>query len=95
MYTRPHTTPSLSSQHATSDQLAPIHVHIEQVLRQYFTELDGEMPSNLYELILTEVEKPLLTVALEQTRGNQTRCAHMLGLNRGTLRKKMKTHGFM
>lgn len=74
---------------------APLRVHVERVVREYFAALDDEMPTDFYELILKEVELPLLTVVLEQTRGNQTKCAQILGLNRGTLRKKLKTYNLM
>lgn len=74
---------------------APLRTHVERSVRQYFANLNGETTTELYDLVLKEVEKPLLSVVLEQTRGNQTRAANMLGLNRGTLRKKLKTHGLM
>lgn len=74
---------------------APLRSHVEQVVRAYFAALGDDMPTDLYALILQEVEAPLLQVVLEQTRGNQTKCAQVLGLNRGTLRKKLKTYGLM
>lgn len=77
------------------NELLPLHAYMEQMLRHYFAHLEGEMPSNLYELIVHQVEKPLLTVTLEKADGNQSRCAQMLGINRGTLRKKMKLHGLI
>lgn len=80
---------------AASDAQAPLRVHVERVVREYFATLGDELPTDLYDLILREVELPLLTVTLEQTRGNQTKCAHILGLNRGTLRKKLKTYHLM
>lgn len=73
----------------------PLRVHVERVVRQYFATLGDEMPTDLYELILKEIEQPLLSVVLEQTRGNQTKCAQILGLNRGTLRKKLKIYDLM
>lgn len=73
----------------------PLRVHVERVVRQYFAMLDDEMPTDLYNLILKEIEQPLLSVVLEKCRGNQTKCAQILGLNRGTLRKKLKTYGLM
>lgn len=73
----------------------PLRVHVERVVRQYFAMLGDEMPTDLYELILKEVERPLLSVVLERTRGNQTKCAQILGLNRGTLRKKLKAYDLM
>lgn len=74
---------------------APLRVHVERVVRDYFSALGEDMPTDLYDLILREVELPLLTVTLEQTRGNQSKCAQILGLNRGTLRKKLKTYDLM
>ena len=73
----------------------PLRVHVERVVRQYFSMLDDELPTDLYNLILKEIEQPLLSVVLEKSRGNQTKCAQILGLNRGTLRKKLKTYGLM
>lgn len=84
---------SLNS-HANTAQ-EPLRVHVERVVRQYFAMLGDDVPTDLYDLILKQVEEPLLSVALEQTRGNQTKCAKILGLNRGTLRKKLKTYDLM
>lgn len=69
--------------------------HVELAMRNYFAHLDGERASEVYEMVLAEVETPLLEVVLEYTRGNQTRASEILGLNRGTLRKKLKDHGLM
>ena len=79
----------------TFNNAEPLRVHVERAVRDYFAALGGEMPIDLYELILAQIELPLLTVVLEQTRGNQTKCAQVLGLNRGTLRKKLKTYDLM
>ncbi|MBO1529976.1 DNA-binding transcriptional regulator Fis [Psychrobacter sp. F1192] len=84
-----------SSTASLNDAQQPLRVHVERVVREYFVALENEVPTDLYELILKEVELPLLTVVLEQTRGNQTKCAQILGLNRGTLRKKMKAYNLM
>ena len=73
----------------------PLRIHVERVVRQYFAMLGDEIPTDLYELILKEIEQPLLSVVLEKSRGNQTKCAQILGLNRGTLRKKLKIYGLM
>ncbi len=74
---------------------ASLRDHVERVVRDYFDALDGEIPSDVYELILQEVELPLLSVVLEKTRGNQSKSAQILGLNRGTLRKKLKKYQLM
>ncbi|WP_289007816.1 DNA-binding transcriptional regulator Fis, partial [uncultured Idiomarina sp.] len=59
----------------------------------FLRQLDGQDPEELYELVLSEVEAPLLEEVMTYTRGNQTRAATMLGINRGTLRKKLKKYG--
>lgn len=69
--------------------------HVERAVRQYFKTLEDVEPSNLYDIMLTQLEKPLLSVVLEQTRGNQSKTAEILGLNRGTLRKKLKIYNLM
>lgn len=68
---------------------------IERHVRQYFATLgDSQLhePSELYELMLLQFEKPLFSVVYDYTSGNQSRMAAILGLNRGTLRKKLKQH---
>ncbi len=69
-----------------------IHHCIESALDSYFEDMDGHDPSDLYELILSQTEKPLLEVVLKQTQGNITRSAEILGINRVTLRKKLKKY---
>jgi len=59
-------------------------------IQRYLAELDGELTTDVYEMVLTEVEVPLLQQIMEYTAYNQTRAARMLGINRGTLRKKLK-----
>ena len=70
----------------------------EQVLssvENYFALLEGEQAKDLYELVLAEVEAPLLAAVMHQTRGNQSKAAIVLGLNRGTLRTKLKQYGLL
>ena len=61
-------------------------------LEQYFRDLDGERPAAIYDMVLQSVEKPMLEVVLAKAGGNQTLAADMLGINRNTLRKKIKTY---
>lgn len=68
---------------------------VEAAMRNYFTHLDGHDVQDVYQMVLTEVEVPLLEVVLEYTRNNQSRAAEVLGLNRGTLRKKLKQYGML
>ncbi|CAA7621783.1 nitrogen regulation protein NR(I) [Magnetospirillum sp. SS-4] len=64
---------------------------VERHLREYFgNHGDSLPPAGLHDRVLREVEKPLVTLAMEATRGNQIKAAHLLGLNRNTLRKKIK-----
>ncbi|MBL8513029.1 MAG: DNA-binding transcriptional regulator Fis [Betaproteobacteria bacterium] len=66
---------------------------VRKMMKQYFKDLDGEDVSNIYDMVVANVERPLLEVVLHHARGNQTRAAEMLGLNRNTLRKKLTQHG--
>ncbi len=68
---------------------------VEKAIKDYFQQLEGHHTANLYELLLAEVEAPLLKATLEHTKGNQCRASEILGINRGTLRKKLKTYGFI
>jgi two-component system nitrogen regulation response regulator GlnG len=64
---------------------------VDRHLRAYFTAHQGRLPANgLYDRILHEMERPLLSICLEATRGNQIKAAELLGLNRNTLRKKLR-----
>jgi Fis family transcriptional regulator, factor for inversion stimulation protein len=67
--------------------------HVAIAMRNYFSHLDGQPASNIYEMVFNEVEAPLLESILEYTGNNQTKAADLLGLNRGTLRKKLKKYG--
>jgi Fis family transcriptional regulator len=62
---------------------------VRAAVRQYFKDLDGEPPHDIYDLLLAAVEKPLLEEVLREAGGNQTRAAQWLGITRNTLRKKM------
>ena len=64
-------------------------------VRQYLDELDGQLSTDVYQMVLAEVEAPLLEEIMQYTRNNQTRASKMLGLNRGTLRKKLKQYGLL
>lgn len=65
---------------------------VERCMRNYFGNLDEQSAHDIYDMVLAEVEQPLLEVVLAYTRDNQSRAAEVLGLNRGTLRKKLKQY---
>ncbi|MDA8224322.1 MAG: Fis family transcriptional regulator [Betaproteobacteria bacterium] len=62
---------------------------IELALDTFLKDLDGEVPSGVYDMVLSCVERPLIEKILHYAEGNQTRAAEYLGINRNTLRKKM------
>jgi Fis family transcriptional regulator len=66
---------------------------VDTFVRRYLDEMEGETGTDFYALVLGEVEAPMLQAVMEYTRGNQTRAAQLLGLNRGTLRKKLRDNG--
>jgi len=68
---------------------------VERSMDQYFAHLGDSSVTNLYDLVLNEVEGPLLEAVLKHTGSNQSKASIMLGLNRGTLRKKLKQHGML
>jgi Fis family transcriptional regulator len=73
----------------------PLHKHTEDALNQYFDNLNGDRPGDLYDLVMGEVERPLFKVVMDYTHGNQSQAAGILGINRGTLRKKLKSYSLI
>ncbi len=71
----------------------PLRTHAEHALNEYFASLNGHGPAHLYDMVLREVEEPLFKAVLDYTEGNQVRAARILGINRGTLRKKLRQLG--
>ena len=68
---------------------------VEKALQNYFDHLDGQPVVDIYDMVLSEVEAPLLETVMKYTRDNQTKASIVLGLNRGTLRKKLKQYGML
>ena len=64
-------------------------------LDNYFADLDGQAPGGLYDMIMGEVEQALFAAVMEHTRGNQSKAAEMLGINRSTLRKKLRLYNLI
>ena len=76
----------------TTEKISQLSHAVKHSIRRYLYELDGAKPNNMYELVLQQIEQPLFEAILEHTKGNQSRAAEMLGLNRGTLRKKLRSY---
>lgn len=73
----------------------PLRDCVLTALNNYFTQLDGEQPHNVYEMVLNEIEAPLFKVVMHFTKGNQSKAAVLLGISRGTLRKKLELYGLI
>ena len=73
----------------------PLCKHSEDALNNYFATLNGDRPGDLYDLVMGEVEKPLFRAVMDYTDGNQSQAAGILGINRGTLRKKLRTYSLL
>ena len=86
-------TPAQDSSY--DDNTQTLRDSVERALQNYFDNLDGQPVSDVYEMVLSEIEAPLLETVMKYTRDNQTKASTVLGLNRGTLRKKLKQYGML
>ena len=73
----------------------PLRESAGESIDYYLDELDGQPCTELYDMVMAQVEEPLLRSVMAFTRGNQSRASAMLGLNRGTLRKKLRRYGLL
>lgn len=85
------TTPSVP---VHTDQ-SSLQLAVRQSVERYIQSLNGREPENLHQIVLDEIEAPLFEAALRFTGGNQVRTARVLGIARGTLRKKLKRFGLI
>lgn len=83
-----------SGMNETRDQRT-LRDSVEDALHNYFQHLEGQDVTDVYNMVLSEVEAPLLESVMNYVKGNQTRASEVLGLNRGTLRKKLKQYGLL
>jgi len=72
-----------------------LRASVTTAVRHYLDELDGQIATDVYQMVLAEIEAPLLAEIMTYTRNNQTKASIMLGLNRGTLRKKLKQYNLI
>jgi len=74
------------------NKATPLSQHVTEALERYFESLEGEVPTDVYQMVLGQVEKPLIEYVLKQNNDNQSKTAVMLGINRNTLRKKIQQY---
>jgi Fis family transcriptional regulator len=94
----PHAATALSTTNdntPTTLQTSHLRDAVTLSVRAYLDELDGQLTTDVYQMVLAEIEAPLLQEIMAYTRNNQTRASLMLGLNRGTLRKKLKQYNLI
>jgi Fis family transcriptional regulator len=77
------------------EQQQTLRDHVYRAMQNYFEHLDGQPVTDVYNMVLSEIEAPLLETVMEYTADNQTKASMILGLNRGTLRKKLKQYGLI
>jgi len=70
----------------------PLRQHVKNTIRRYLQDMGKTTPKNIYQLLLAEIEPPLIEEILKFTGGNQSRAADMLGITRNTLRTKMQRY---
>lgn len=97
IFGKPHKVPNNNNdKHQIALKInKPLRKHTEEALSSYFSSLNGDSPGELYELVLGEVEQPLFSAVMDYTQGNQSQAAVILGISRGTLRKKLKIYSLL
>ena len=88
-------TDQLESFSQQEHQESTLRSEVEKALRRYFQHVEDEPVTDLHRMVMSEVEAPLLEAVMRYTRKNQSRASIMLGLNRGTLRTKLKLYGLL
>lgn len=78
-----------------ANSTSSLRENVETAMANYFNHLDGQPVSDVYQMVMSEIEAPLLEQVMKYVQNNQTKAAHLLGLNRGTLRKKLKQYGLL
>ena len=75
-----------------AQQESTLRSEVEKALRRYFQHIDDEPVTDLHQMVMSEVEAPLIEAVMRYTGNNQSKASIMLGLNRGTLRTKLKNY---
>lgn len=87
--------PTLAPQQPQDIRTQTLRDNVHQSLTNYFKQLDGQPVTDVYQMVLAEIEAPLFETVMAYTKDNQTKASQLLGLNRGTLRKKLKQYGLL
>jgi Fis family transcriptional regulator len=75
-----------------SSHAIPLRKHVQITVSRYLQDMGSTVPENLYQMLLAEIEPPLIEETLKCTGGNQSRAADILGMTRNTLRTKMQRY---
>jgi Fis family transcriptional regulator len=81
-----------NEEHSNAQQASQIYDAVKNSIERYLHDLEDTEPSEMYAMVLSQIEQPLLETVMAHTGGNQSRAAEYLGLNRGTLRKKLRLY---
>ena len=92
-FNKQQTLPAVALQQETQEK--SLRGCVAGIIENYFQHLDGQPVTGVYDMVMQEVETPLLEAVMKNTRQNQTKAAEILGLNRGTLRKKLKNYNLL
>ncbi len=84
--------PIIPIQRFSSETLSAL---VDKEVKEYLNSLEGQDPVDLYRQVIDPVELPLLKLIIKHTDGNESRAANCLGVNRATLRSKLKRHGLL
>jgi Fis family transcriptional regulator, factor for inversion stimulation protein len=76
-------------------QQPALREYVAKAVRRYLHDMNGADVDDLHDVVLREIEAPLFNEVLRHCEGNQSRAADMLGLNRATLRKKLRDYGLI
>ncbi len=93
MFEQNISSPFVTGNMQTQTEPSPLRSQAKIAISNYLSQLNGNDVDDMYDLVLSEIEAPMLEEVMKYTRGNQTRAANLLGINRGTLRKKLKKYG--
>ena len=93
MFEQNISSPLITGDLQTQTKASPLRTQAKVAIKNYLSQLNGNDVDDMYDLVLSEIEAPMLEEVMQYTRGNQTRAANLLGINRGTLRKKLKKYG--